>query len=98
MLSSYAVELRPSLEAHDWKTHVRVNGNVMLNNETGPAIIPNTGLEIGTRKERYAMHMWSAFSDRDLKIARRRKRYAMQTEQRRIAIRLRVQRTVQRFK
>ncbi len=37
MLSSYAVELRPSLEPHDWKTHVRVNDNVMLSMETGPA-------------------------------------------------------------
>ena len=98
MMSSYAVELRPSLEPHDWKTHVRVNDNVMLSMETGPANIPNTGLEIATRQERYAMHMWSAFSDRALKIVRRRKRYAMQTEQRRIAIRLRVQQTVQRFK
>ncbi len=53
MLSSYAVELRPSLEQHDWKTRMRVTDNVMLSMETGPANILDTGLEIATRKERY---------------------------------------------
>ena len=98
MLSSYAVELRPALEQHDWKTRMRVTDNVMLSMEAGPAIIFDTGLEIETHKERYAVYMWSAFSDRAVKNVRRRKRYAMQTEQRCITIRLRVEQAVQRFK
>ena len=55
MISSYAVELRPALEQHDWKTRMSVTDNVMISMETGPANILDTGLEVVTHKERYAI-------------------------------------------
>ena len=68
---------------------MRVNDTIMPRMDmTAANILSDTALDIARRKERYAMSMWSAFSDRALRTVRRSERNAVDTERRRIAIRM----------
>ena len=105
MLSTYAPEPCPALVHDDWMTTMRGNDKIMPSMDMGAAnMLLDTALEIARReeryeiqrrKERYAMFMWSTFSDRALRRLRRSERIDVYLEQRKIAIRMRVQQTVQ---
>jgi hypothetical protein len=84
---------------------MRGNDKILPSMDMGAAnMMLDTALEIARReeryeterrKERYAMFMWSTFSDRALRKLRRSEKIDVYLEQRKIAIQMRVRQTVQ---